>query len=336
MYASEVDKVSKLISSDTAQNLIRIFLLQEQLKSQGRQSDFKAQHVHVIGGGVMGGDIAAWCALQGLQVTLQDRAPEMLSKAMGRAHSLFRKKLKQPRLVRDAFDRLMPDCGGTGVPKADVVIEAIFENVEAKHGLYKQLEPQLKKGALLCTNTSSIPLETLNQALKNPKRLVGLHFFNPVAMMQLIEIVSAENTDTKVAQDAAAFARQINRLPLPVKSSPGFLVNRILMPYLLEAVELLEDGIPGPAIDQAATDFGMPMGPIELADTVGLDICLAVADKLAESLPVKVPEKLRTMVKSGKLGRKSGSGFYRYSKGKPIRSLLWPRDSSPHPILLTA
>jgi len=322
MFTSEAEEVAKLISSDTAQNLIRIFLLQDQLKAQGRRSVFKATHVHVIGGGIMGGDIAAWCALQGMHVTLQDRAPEFLSQAMGRAHSLFKKKLKKPLMVRDALDRLMPDCKATGVPKADVVIEAIFENVEAKQALYAQLEPRLKEGALLCTNTSSIPLEVLNSSLKNPQRLVGLHFFNPVAKMQLVEIVSATNTDPDTAQQAAAFAKQIGRLPLPVKSSPGFLVNRILMPYLLEAIVLFESGVPGPAIDQAATDFGMPMGPIELADTVGLDICLAVADKLAESLPVNVPERLRSMVSEGKLGRKSGQGFYPYSKGKAQKAAV--------------
>jgi len=316
MFASEAEEVAKLISSDTAQNLIRIFLLQEQLKAQGRKSDFKAKHVHVIGGGIMGGDIAAWCALQGMHVTLQDRAPEFLSQAMGRAHSLFKKKLKKPLLVRDALDRIMPDCKATGVPKADVIIEAIFENVEAKQALYAQLEPRLKKSALLCTNTSSIPLEVLNKTLKNPERLVGLHFFNPVAKMQLVEIVSSDNTDQNTALQAAAFAKQIGRLPLPVKSSPGFLVNRILMPYLLEAIILLDSGVPGSTIDKAATDFGMPMGPVELADTVGLDICLAVADKLAESLPVDVPERLRSMVSEGKLGRKSGQGFYLYTKGK--------------------
>lgn len=316
MYASEADKVAELICSETAQNLIRVFFLQERLKSQGRKSDIAPKHVHVVGGGVMGGDIAAWCALKGFSVTLQDRGPEFLNRAMGRAHGLFKKKLKKPHLVTAAADRLMPDVHGTGIAKADVVIEAIFENVEAKQALYKELEPKMKKDALLCTNTSSIPLEMLNTALKNPKRLVGLHFFNPVAKMQLIEIVSAKNTDPNEARRAAAFARHIDRLPLPVKSSPGFLVNRILMPYLLEAVQLLDENVPAIFIDNAALEFGMPMGPIELADTVGLDICLAVADKLADDLPVQVPERLREMVQKGDLGRKSGRGFYSYSKGK--------------------
>ncbi|MFC1684009.1 3-hydroxyacyl-CoA dehydrogenase NAD-binding domain-containing protein [Pseudomonadota bacterium] len=338
MYASEAEKVAELICSETAQNLIRVFFLQEQLKSQGRKSDIAPKHVHVVGGGVMGGDIAAWCALKGFTVTLQDRGPEFLNRAMGRAYSLFKKKLKKPHLVQAAADRLIPDVGGTGVPKADVIIEAIFENVEAKQALYKDLEPRIKKDALLCTNTSSIPLELLNVALKNPKRLVGLHFFNPVAKMQLIEIVSAKNTDKKEAKRAAAFARHIDRLPLPVRSSPGFLVNRILMPYLLEAVQLLDEQVPASFIDNAAMAFGMPMGPIELADTVGLDICLAVADKLAEDIPVQVPERLREMVQKGSLGRKSGQGFYRYAKGKkqkPTQSQGYvpPRDLTDRLIL---
>lgn len=338
MYASEVEKVGSLICSETAQNLIRVFFLQEQLKSQGKKSDISPQHVHVIGGGTMGGDIAAWCALKGFRVTLQDREPKLLTRAMGRAHALFKKKLKKPHLVQAVADRLMPDHRGYGIPKADVVIEAIFENVEAKRALYQELEPRIKKDALLCTNTSSIPLEALNSALKHPKRLVGLHFFNPVAKMQLIEIVSADNTDPKEAKRATAFARHIDRLPLPVKSSPGFLVNRILMPYLLEAVQLLEEGAPAPEIDRVAMEFGMPMGPIELADTVGVDICLAVAEKLAEELPVEVPGRLRSMVEKGELGRKSGKGFYTYAKGKPQKSTpaqgyALPRDLADRMIL---
>jgi 3-hydroxyacyl-CoA dehydrogenase/enoyl-CoA hydratase/3-hydroxybutyryl-CoA epimerase len=338
MYASEVERVSSLICSETAQNLIRVFFLQEQLKSQGRKSDIEPRRVHVIGGGTMGGDIAAWCALKGLRVTLQDREPKLLTRAMGRAHALFKKKLKQPHLVQAATDRLMPDYRGYGIPRADVVIEAIFENVEAKRALYQELEPRIKKDALLCTNTSSIPLEALNTALKKPERLVGLHFFNPVAKMQLIEIVSAGNTDPQEAQRAAAFARHIDRLPLPVKSSPGFLVNRILMPYLLEAVRLLEEGTPAVEIDKAALAFGMPMGPIELADTVGVDICLAVAEKLAEDLPVEVPGRLRAMVEKGELGRKSGQGFYSYAKGKPqkrapAQGYALPRDLADRMIL---
>ena len=266
----------------------------------------------------MGGDIAAWCALKGMRVSIQDREAKYLSKAMGRAHALFKKKLKKPRLVQAAMDRLMPDPKGYGASHADVVIEAIYEDAAAKQALFQELESKVRPDTLLTTNTSSIPLETISESLKNPQRLIGLHFFNPVAKMQLIEIVHGKDTDPQLIKQGAAFARRVDRLPLPVRSSPGFLVNRILMPYLLEAMELLSEGIPASAIDHAATNFGMPMGPVELADRVGLDICLAVAEKLSPFFNLKVPEKLETMVKQKKLGAKTGTGFYSYKNGKAV------------------
>ena len=169
------------------------------------------------------------------------------------------------------------------------------------------------------TNTSSIKLEDLSSCLKNPGRLVGLHFFNPVALMPLVEIIRGNETDEKVAQQALAFGKNIGKLPLAVKSSPGFLVNRILMPYILEAVTMVDEGIPPEVIDKAATDYGMPMGPIELADTVGLDICKSVANILSEALGMPLPNNLKTL-SSDKLGKKSGEGFYKYKKGKPIKN----------------
>lgn len=316
MMKEEAASVAHLVMGDTAQSLIRVFFLQERMKSLGKKSDIAPKHVHVIGGGVMGGDIAAWCAMRGFKVTIQDRSYETIGRVVKRAHDLYKKRLKQPRAIQEALDRLIPDIKGVGIPKADVVIEAIFENVEAKQSLYRIVEPQLKPDALLATNTSSIPLEVLSQALTKPERLVGLHFFNPVAKMQLVEIVKSAQTDPQVVRQAMAFCRHIDRLPLPVKSAPGFLVNRVLMPYLLEAVTLVEEGVAPPLVDQAALDFGMPMGPIELADTVGLDICLSVAKILGEQLQLPVPGRLQQMVDAGRLGRKSGEGFYRYVNGK--------------------
>jgi 3-hydroxyacyl-CoA dehydrogenase / enoyl-CoA hydratase / 3-hydroxybutyryl-CoA epimerase len=310
MYAREADTVARLLTTDTAQNLIRVFMLQERLKAQGDPSAFVPRRVHVVGGGVMGGDIAAWCALRGLHVTLQDRAPEHLTRAVQRAHRLFRDRLGDRYAVQAAVDRLMPDHLGVGVRRADVVIEAIYEDVDAKRALFLDLERHLKPDAVLATNTSSIPLQVLGEGLQRPERLVGLHFFNPVARMQLVEVVSHSGTDPHMAARAAAFTRHIDRLPLPVNSSPGFLVNRVLMPYLLEAMELLEEGVPAPVIDRAAVQFGMPVGPIELADTVGLEICLSVAEKMAEAGHGEVPGPLRERVAAGDLGRKSGRGFY--------------------------
>ena len=316
MMREEAASVARLAIGETAKNLVRVFFLQEQMKSLGKKGDFAPKYVHVIGGGVMGGDIAAWCALRGLNVTIQDRSHEAIARVIKRAHKLYRKKLKKPLLVRAALDRLMPDIHGVGVARADVVIEAIFEDVDAKQSLYRDVEPQMKAGALLATNTSSIPLEVLGSCLAQPNRLVGLHFFNPVAMMQLVEIVKTDTTDAGVVKQAAAFCRHIDRLPLPVRSAPGFLVNRVLMPYLLEAVTLVEEGVPAAVVDREALAFGMPMGPIELADTVGLDICLSVANILGKELGLPVPAQLEEMVNKGRLGRKSGQGFYRYENGK--------------------
>ena len=320
MMREEAASVAKLVVGDTAQSLIRVFFLQERVKGLGKLKGYEPKRVHVIGAGVMGGDIAAWCALGGMQVTLQDRSHETLAKVLKRAHGLYKKKLKDPLLVKAAMDRLMPDIEGTGIPRADVIIEAIFENVEAKQSLFRELEPKMRADALLCTNTSSIPLQELSQALSDPSRLVGLHFFNPVAMMQLVEIVSSDETNEKVIQQASAFTRKIDRLPVPVKSTPGFLVNRVLMPYLMEAVVLESEGVPAKAIDKAALDFGMPMGPIRLADTVGLDICLSVAEILSKHLGGEVPQRLRQLVDAGKLGVKSGEGFYKYENGKPVKT----------------
>ncbi len=322
MMREEAASVARLVTGETAQNLVRVFFLQEQMKSLGKKRDIDPRHVHVIGGGVMGGDIAAWCAMKGLNVTIQDRSHEAIARVIKRAHALYKKKLRKPLLVRAALDRLMPDIEGVGVARADVVIEAIFEDVEAKQGLYREVEPKMKKGALLATNTSSIPLEVLGSCLAQPNRLVGLHFFNPVAQMQLVEIVKTDATEAEVVKQASAFCRHIDRLPLPVRSAPGFLVNRVLMPYLLEAVTLVEEGVPAAVVDRQALAFGMPMGPIELADTVGLDICLSVARILGKELGLPVPPRLESMVAEGKLGRKNGQGFYRYEKGKKSKPMV--------------
>ena len=322
MMQEEAASVARLIIGKTAQNLIRVFKLQELLKAQGKVENFNIKQIHVIGGGVMGGDIAAWCTMQGFKVTIQDTNSETLARVMQRAHKLYQKKLKQPRLITDALDRLIPDKQGNGLIRADIIIEAIFEDVKVKRELFKNIEPIIKPDTIIATNTSSIPLEQLASALDKPERLVGLHFFNPVAKMPLVEVVHAKNTSQEVVNQASSLTKQIRRLPLPVKSNPGFLVNRILMPYLIEAITLAEEGVPLTAIDQAVIDYGMPMGPIELADTVGLDICLKVAENLCDFMDVSMPDKLITMVEAGKLGKKSGYGFYTYKNGKPKKPRL--------------
>lgn len=319
-YLKEVDSIEQLISNgDTSKNLIRAFHLRERLKGFAKDSKFKAQHVHVIGAGVMGGDIAAWCALRGIHVTLQDKSFEQIAPAIGRAHTLYKKKLRKPRLIQAAMDNLVADPEGHGVARADVIIEAVFENLTVKQDIMKSVEKVAKKDAIIATNTSSIPLDEISSVMVDPTRLVGIHFFNPVAKMDLVEVVSSSVTAKKVEHNSCSFVNQIGKLPLPVKSSPGFLVNRVLMPYLMECVQLLDEGYSAETIDEAALEFGMFMGPVELADTVGMDVCLAVADNLTSHFGGSVPQRLRDMVKAGKLGRKTGEGFYQYKNGKPVK-----------------
>ncbi len=278
------------------------------------------RHVHVIGAGVMGGDIAAWSAFRGMTVTLQDRSEELIQPALDRAKAFFDRRLKDPAAAAAALGRLRMDVKGDGVADSDVVIEAIFENVDAKRALYAELEPKLKPDAILATNTSSIKIETLCERLLDPSRLVGIHFFNPVAQLQLVEIVQSTSTQPQVVQNALKFTRELDKLPLPCKSAPGFVVNRILTPYVNEALFALEGGIPAAVIDRVGKAFGMPMGPIELTDVVGLDVSLHVGRVLADAFQRRVPEILVKLVAQKKLGRKSGEGFYVWRDGKPVKT----------------
>jgi 3-hydroxyacyl-CoA dehydrogenase/enoyl-CoA hydratase/3-hydroxybutyryl-CoA epimerase len=318
MLAAEKTSFADLMVTPTAQNLIRVFLLREQMKKLAGSGN-AIRHVHVIGAGAMGGDIAAWCANQGMRVTLADMKPEPIAGAIKRAAELYGKIIHKRTEARDALDRLAPDMDGEGVRNADLIIEAVPEKLELKQKVYASLEPRMKPGAILATNTSSIPLQDLRTTLQRPERLAGLHFFNPVSRLQLVEVVSHDGTDPQLLKQALAFVAAIDRLPLPVKSSPGFLVNRALTPYMLEAMVMLDEKIDKSVIDAAAEKFGMPMGPIELADQVGLDICLAVGDmlrsKFGDLLP-PTPAWLREKVAKGELGRKTGKGFYVWRDGK--------------------
>jgi 3-hydroxyacyl-CoA dehydrogenase/enoyl-CoA hydratase/3-hydroxybutyryl-CoA epimerase len=315
-FMKEWDSFAPVLAHATVKHLIRLFFLQEGLKAQGKLGTRVFKHVHVIGAGTMGGDIAAWCALKGLRVTLQDQTPEALTKAIGRANGLFVKKLKIPSAVQNAMDRLVPDIEGDGLSRADLIIEAIFENLEVKRELFKTIEKTARQDAILATNTSSIVLDDINVVLKNPERLLGIHFFNPVAKMQLVEVVSSPKTDPRLALEAAGFVVQIAKLALPVKSSPGFLVNRVLSAYLHEAFVLLSEGVSVDEIDSAMKTFGMPMGPLEMADIVGLDICLSVARNIAQYSQIAIPELLENKVKAGTLGKKTQHGFYEYRGGQ--------------------
>lgn len=318
-YAAEARSFAGLMVGRTSRNLVRVFFLQNLLKGQGKKTDDRIERVHVVGAGVMGGDIAAWCALRGLEVTLQDRDQKFIDPAMQRAAKLFSKRIRDANTRAAASDRFVADIAGDGAAEADLVIEAIFENVEAKQSLYQDLQRRMKPGALLATNTSSIRLEDLRTAYDQPKRFIGLHFFNPVAQLPLVEVIRCEDTDAAALDSAFAFVKAIGKFPLECKSSPGFVVNRILAPYMAEAMILAEDGVSLTSIDDAAVRFGMPMGPIELIDTVGLDVARQVSEVLGAAFDREVPGILDSMIERQELGRKSGQGFYRWENGKAIK-----------------
>ena len=310
-----------IFRSPTAKNLVRVFHLQERLKAFGKDADFAPRRVHVVGAGVMGGDIAAECALRGMIVTLQDQTIERIAPAIARAAKRFERKFRgQPREVRFALDRLIPDPAGHGVAQADVVIEAIFENLEAKRALLASVEARARPDALIASNTSSLRITDIATALADPSRLVGVHFFNPVAMMPLVEVVRTAASGEEALVRAAAFVRKLDKLPLPVRDAPGFLVNAVLGPYMYEALRCVDEGIAPEAIDAALTAFGMPMGPIELIDTVGLDIAVAAGKALAGAEAV-LPRALADKVAAGQLGKKSGQGFYRWEAGKARKAV---------------
>lgn len=322
MFDAEAERVGKLMVGDTARNLRRIFFMTERLKALGKSEDFKVRRVHVVGAGVMGGDIAAWCVLQGMDVTLQDRELRFIEPALKRARTLFRKRLRKKPAVTAALSRLRADVDGEGVPRADVIIEAIYEDADAKRALYAAIEPRMAEHAVLATNTSALPLESLAQEMIAPERLIGLHFFNPVAKMPLVEVVHGEATAQLWVTRGCSFCSQINRYPLPTKSSPGFLVNRVLAPYLMEAFTLMLEGLDKETIDASAIRFGMPMGPIELADVVGLDVCMKVAETLASGDVEAQRQLLQKKLDAGLLGKKSGEGFYVWAKGRAKRSTV--------------
>ena len=315
-YEAEARSVARLLRTATSRNLVRVFFLRERLRGLASRASGIGR-VHVAGAGVMGGDIAAWCALRGFRVTIHDRSTALVEPALERAEALFRRRLRAPGAADEARQRLVADAGG--VAEADLVIEAIVERLDAKQDLYREMESRMRPDAVLATNTSSIDLERLAGAVRRPDRFLGLHFFNPVARLPLVEVVRGNSTDDARMARALAFVKEIGKLPLPCRGTAGFLVNRILAPYLIEALFAHLDGYAPETIDRAAGDFGMPMGPVELADRVGLDVVLHSAESLGKTSEEVLP-LLRAKVQAGELGAKSGAGFYRFRDGRPIKS----------------
>ena len=314
--ANSPSSLEAIFRSPTAKNLIRVFFLQERMKGFGKGSDFSPKRVHVVGAGVMGGDIATECALRGMIVTLQDQSVERIAPAIARAGKRIERKFRgKPREARFALDRLIPDPAGAGVAQADLIIEAIFENLDAKRALFVDIEKRARPDAVLASNTSSLRIADIATALTDPSRLVGIHFFNPVAVLPLVEVVKSAVSADEPYRRAAAFVRKLDKLPLPVQDEPGFLVNAVLGPYMYEALRCVDEGIAPETIDAALVAYGMPMGPVELMDTVGLDIAVAAGKTLAGADAV-LPRALADRVAAGQLGKKSGQGFYAWVDGK--------------------
>ena len=316
--ASDPASIASLLKSPTAMNLIRVYRLQERLKALGKDAATRVAHVHVVGAGSIGADIAAWCALRGLTVTLEDKDAARLAPAVERAAKLFADRLKDPQRVREASERFTADATGDGVARADAVIESTAADPDAKRALLTAIEAKARPDAMLATNTPAVALDSLAAAMRDGSRLVGLHFFDPVARTMLVEVVTGSSTRAEVAAAAAAFVRQIDRLPLPVKSAPGLLVDRLLAPYVMAAMRCVDEGMAPEVVDAAALGFGMTTGPIELADSVGLDVCAAAGRMLAPDAPP--PRRLSELVAAGHLGRKTRRGFYDYASGKPAKA----------------
>jgi len=321
-YVAEANSIGELLVGSTAKNLVRVYFLRERLRNLAPKRD-DVERVHVIGAGVMGGDIASWCVVRGLAVTLQDRAMEYVEPAIERAKKFFKRRLRAPGDAAAAEERLTVDLDATQIGETDVVIEAIVEQLEPKQSLFRKVESEVSEHAILATNTSSIRIEEIAAAMVDPGRLVGLHFFNPVSHLPLVEVIRGAETNEAVLHRAMSFVTQIGKLPLPCRSEPGFVVNRILAPYMLEALRAHEEGFSLETIDKAAQNFGMPTGPVELADRVGLDITLQVTEILGTS----APELLRAKVKAGELGAKTGRGFYKFKNNRPQKASRYDRPS---------
>jgi 3-hydroxyacyl-CoA dehydrogenase/enoyl-CoA hydratase/3-hydroxybutyryl-CoA epimerase len=303
----------KMMLSEASHHLRRVFAMTDAVKKSAR-GDSQIRHVHVIGAGTMGGDIAAVSALRGCEVTLTDMNPKAIDAAIDRAASLFDKRSSEPEAAKA---RLMADPQGKGVARADIIIEAVAERLEIKQAVFADIEKRAHKNAILATNTSSIMIEDIASALDAPERLVGLHFFNPVPVMPLVEVIAGRQSDPSALERAMWFSGQLGKMPVAVKSVKGFLVNRALLPYLFKAVDVLEAGEQADKIDQALLDFGMPMGPIELCDQIGLDVCLDVGHVLG--VPDRVAARFEALISAGKKGRKTQAGFYQWDGKKAVR-----------------
>ena len=315
MSDGELDIFPSLLMSDASKGLRRLFDLRDRLRKAGR-GECGIQRLHVIGAGVMGGDIAAVGALCGFEVSLSDQDEKAIDKALQRARGLYERRLNAAEITA-TLARLKADAAGEGIAGADLILEAVAENLEVKKAVFAMIESRAPPDTILATNTSSIPLEALAAGLKHPERLVGIHFFNPMPVLPLVEVIEAKTTAADVITRALAFAGKLKKMPIRCQSAPGFLVNRALLPYIYGAIALTLDGVESDRVDEAMVDFGMPMGPIELADQIGLDVTHDAG--LPLGMPHAVARALQKHIEAGNLGRKSGRGFYRWDGKTAMR-----------------
>ena len=314
-YAREAESLGRLAVTPTCKNLIRVFHLGQALSKQeavkrGKQAAAAVAHTAVYGAGIMGGGIA-WVATKTGEVDLHDVSEEALGRGLKGIKRFARRDGKRMRRIRPALD-------GSGLARSDVVIEAVLEDMKVKHQLWTEVEKAVRPDALLLTNTSSLSVSEMQKHATHPERMAGLHFFNPAPKMPLVEVVAGDKTAAPVLDTVAALAAAWGKYPVIVADRPGFLVNRCLMPYMAAALSLLERGQKAQHIDGALKTFGMPMGAIELADRVGLDICQHVGSHLSEAFGghFALPDWFGRMVENGLLGEKSGRGFFTYDHGK--------------------
>jgi 3-hydroxyacyl-CoA dehydrogenase/enoyl-CoA hydratase/3-hydroxybutyryl-CoA epimerase len=316
MSAGEMDIFPDLMVGTASKNLRRLYYLTDKVRKTARGNS-AIQNLHVVGAGVMGGDIAAVAAMSGLNVTLTDMNETAMNAAIDRAAQLFARRLKSDDKITAARNRLTADPDGHGAAHADLVIEAVAEKLPVKQAVFAALEQVIKPDAILATNTSAIPLEDIAAALQDPSRLIGLHFFNPVPVLPLVEVIWSQYSNQDFVTRGMQFAGQIGKMPIRCQSAPGFLVNRALLPYMFKAVEAVAAGEDADQIDESLVDFGMPMGPIELCDQVGLDVCLDVGMVLG--IAPAAEAVLREKCEAQNLGRKTGTGFYQWDGNRPIR-----------------
>jgi 3-hydroxyacyl-CoA dehydrogenase/enoyl-CoA hydratase/3-hydroxybutyryl-CoA epimerase len=332
-FGLEEQWVADLVTGPVCKNLIRIFMLSEHAKKGvlAPDADMPSKPIHrisLLGAGVMGGGIAELASRQGIAVRMRDVAAAPLTKALLTTKSLIDERLRRRKGPREArardrdaqLARIEPTLELTGLGRADAVIEAVVEDLDIKRRVLAEAEVRTRPDALIASNTSSLSIDTLATGLKRPARFCGFHFFNPVHRMPLVEIVRGRQTSGETLATAIQLARRLGKTPVVVADAPGFVVNRVLMPYLREAMHLLEEGFPLPEIDGAMREFGMPMGPFEVLDEVGLDVAAKVAGILSRAFPDRMESSpaMEKLVSMGRLGRKSGAGFYRHVGSKRI------------------